>query len=165
MTGKVLGYKPDVIQKAKLEYSPLCKAFNKGPHETDKKEGLSKRLKNIEDKDEEQLKAIKDQGQKQLNAIEKQNKNKLKAIEKDEKIVYIRDGINKLFEIYPKLFNKRCINSLEVFARNEVIDYKNLSYKILFYNETNARSHEINFSKNFGTLYGLLKDLITSKIQ
>ena len=27
------------------------------------------------------------------------------------------------------------------------------------------RDHEINFLKNFYTLYGLLKDLITSKIQ
>ena len=33
--------------------------FNKGLKEEDKKEGLLKRLKNIEDKNEEQLKAIK----------------------------------------------------------------------------------------------------------
>ena len=92
-----------------------------------KKEGLLKRLKNIEGKNEQQLEAIKDQGEKQLNTIEKQNNNKLKAIEKDEKIVYLRDGIDKLLEIYPKSFNKRSISSLEVLARNEGIDYKNLS--------------------------------------
>ena len=34
-----------------------------------KKEGLSKRLKNIEGKDEEQLQAIEDQENKQLDAI------------------------------------------------------------------------------------------------
>ena len=34
-----------------------------------KKEGLLKRLKNIEGKDEEQLKAIKDQGEKELQII------------------------------------------------------------------------------------------------
>ena len=58
LTGKDLGYKPDVIQKAKFEYSPLGKVFNKGLNESDKKEGLLKRLKNIEDKSEEQLKMI-----------------------------------------------------------------------------------------------------------
>ena len=37
-TGEDLGYKPDVIQKAKFEYSPLGKVFNKGWDESDKKE-------------------------------------------------------------------------------------------------------------------------------
>ena len=45
--GEDLGHKPDVIQKAKFEYSPLGKVFNKGLDESDKKEGLLKRLKNI----------------------------------------------------------------------------------------------------------------------
>ena len=40
LTGEDLGYKPDVIQKAKFEYSPLGKVFNKGLDESDKKEGL-----------------------------------------------------------------------------------------------------------------------------
>ena len=66
--------------------------------------------------------------------------------------------MNKLFEIYPKSFNKKSINSLEVLARNEDIDYKNLSYKIVFYDETDVKSHEISFLKKFGTLYGLLKN-------
>ena len=59
LTGEDLGYKPSVIEQAKFEYSPLGKIFNKGLKEEDKKEGLLKRLKNIEDKSEEQLKAIK----------------------------------------------------------------------------------------------------------
>ena len=37
LTGEGLGYKPDVIQKAKFEYSPLGKASNKGLDESDKK--------------------------------------------------------------------------------------------------------------------------------
>ena len=40
LTGEDLGYKPDVIQKAKFEYCPLGKVFNKGLDESDKKEGL-----------------------------------------------------------------------------------------------------------------------------
>ena len=30
LTGEDLGYKPDVVQKAKFEYSPLSQVFNKG---------------------------------------------------------------------------------------------------------------------------------------
>ena len=30
LTGEDLGYKPDVVQKAKFEYSPLGRLFNKG---------------------------------------------------------------------------------------------------------------------------------------
>ena len=45
LTGEDLGYKPDVIQKVKFEYSPLGKFFSKGLDESDKKGGLLKRLK------------------------------------------------------------------------------------------------------------------------
>ena len=50
MTGEDLGYRSDVIQTDKSEYSPLGKVFNKGLEKIDKKEGLLKRLKNIESK-------------------------------------------------------------------------------------------------------------------
>ena len=60
LTGKDLGLKPSTLEQTKFEYSPLGKIFNKGlDKDEDKKEGLSKRLKNIEDKNEEQLKTIK----------------------------------------------------------------------------------------------------------
>ena len=66
LTGEDLGYKPDVIQKAKFEYSPLGKVFNKGLEESDKKEGLLKRLKNIEDKSREQLKITENKKYNQI---------------------------------------------------------------------------------------------------
>ena len=47
LTGDDLGYKPSVIEQAKFEYSPLGKVFTKGLKK-DKKEGLLKRLKKIE---------------------------------------------------------------------------------------------------------------------
>ena len=56
LTGEDLGLKPSTVEQAKFEYSPLGKIFNKGLDKDDKKEGLFKRLKNIEDKNEEQLK-------------------------------------------------------------------------------------------------------------
>ena len=50
-----LGYKPDVVQKAKFEYSPLGQVFSKGLIKDEKQEGLLKRLKNIEGKNQQQL--------------------------------------------------------------------------------------------------------------
>ena len=51
LTGEDLGFKPSTFEQAKFEYSPLDKTFNKGlEKEEDKKEGLLKRLKNIEGK-------------------------------------------------------------------------------------------------------------------
>ena len=48
LTGEDLGLKPSTVEQAKFEYSPLGKIFNKGLDESDQKEGLFKRLKNIE---------------------------------------------------------------------------------------------------------------------
>ena len=73
LTGENLGYKRDVVHKARFEYSPLVQVFNKVLDTSDKKEGLLKRLKNIEGKNEQQLELIKNQGEKQLNLINRSN--------------------------------------------------------------------------------------------
>ena len=59
LTKKDLGYKPDAFEQAKFEYSPLGKVFTEGLDKSDKNEGLLKRLKNIEDKSNNQLLTIK----------------------------------------------------------------------------------------------------------
>ena len=50
LTGEDLGLKPSGIEQSKFEYSPLYKIFNMGLNKKEKykKEGLFKRLKNIE---------------------------------------------------------------------------------------------------------------------
>ena len=48
LTGEDLGLKPSTIEQVKFDYSPLGKIFNKGLDKDDQKEGLFKRLKNIE---------------------------------------------------------------------------------------------------------------------
>ena len=48
LTGEDLGLKPNTIEQARFEYSPLGKTCNKGLNKDDKKEGLFKRLINIE---------------------------------------------------------------------------------------------------------------------
>ena len=59
LTKKDLGYKPDAFEQAKFEYSPLGKIFTDGLDKSDKNEVLLKRLKNIEDKSNNQLLTIK----------------------------------------------------------------------------------------------------------
>ena len=58
LTGEDLDYKPDAVEQPRFEYSQLGKFLNRGLKEEDKKEGFIKRLKNIEDKNDEQLKAF-----------------------------------------------------------------------------------------------------------
>ena len=49
LTGEDLGYRPTVLEKTKFDYSPFGTVFNKGSYDQDdNKEGLLKRLKNIE---------------------------------------------------------------------------------------------------------------------
>ena len=50
LAGEDLGLKPSIIEQAKFEYSPLNKIFNKGLDKDDLKEGLFKRITNIESK-------------------------------------------------------------------------------------------------------------------
>ena len=47
LIGEDLDYKPDALTQAKFEYSPLGKTFTFGSTKEDKKEGLLKRLANI----------------------------------------------------------------------------------------------------------------------
>ena len=72
LTGEDLGLKPSTVEQAKFEYSPLSSVFNKGLKEEDKKEGLLKRLENIEDKNEELLNAFN-----MTNKVIKAPKNKI----------------------------------------------------------------------------------------
>ena len=61
LTKKVfLNYKPNAFEQAKFEYSLLGEVFIDGLNKTDKKEGLLKRLKNVEDKSNNQLLALRD---------------------------------------------------------------------------------------------------------
>ena len=60
LTKKDSKYKPDAFEQAKFEYLPLDKVFTDGLDKSDRNEGLLKRFKNIEDRNNNQLLAIKD---------------------------------------------------------------------------------------------------------
>ena len=100
LTGEDLDFKPSTVAQAKFEYSPLGKIFNKGLSEDDKKEGLFKRIKNIENKNEEQLKAIEDQGKKQLGQLKSIDKSK--TLEIIDKISKKNNEANKILSEFKK---------------------------------------------------------------
>ena len=58
----------------------MGQVFNKGLDVSEKNEGLLKRLKNTESKNEQQLDLIRDQGEKQLDLIGKINTDKIEKI-------------------------------------------------------------------------------------
>ena len=60
-----MGYKPGVVQQVNFEYSPLVQVFDKGLEKEDKKEGLLKRLQNIEGNNKEQLDKVEYQGERE----------------------------------------------------------------------------------------------------
>ena len=128
LTGEDLGLKPSTVEQAKFEYSPLGKIFNKGLSEEDKKEGLFKRLKNIEDKNEkllkvknkteENIKEVTDFVDQPLSFEAKELIEKIKVIQKnvDYRKLKIRGGNNvdydfrdyKTFkELFRDLYSKK----------------------------------------------------------
>ena len=105
LTGEDLGYRPDPVQKAKFEYSPLGQVFNKGLTTNEKQEGLLKRQKNIVGKTDNQLRAIEGQKDNQLDLIE--NK-KTKQSDPIGKIKFSDKKLNKLAEdVIKKLKNMK----------------------------------------------------------
>ena len=103
MTGEDLGLKPSTTEQAKFEYFALGKVFNKGLSEDDKKEGLLKRLKNIEDKNKVKNKVenkeiieVTDFVDQPLGSKAKELINKIKIIQKnvDYRKLKIRGGSN-----------------------------------------------------------------------
>ena len=64
LTGEDLGYKPGVVNQAKPEYSLLGKVFHQGLNEKNKKKKILKKLKGIEEKNEEQVKMIENKQSK-----------------------------------------------------------------------------------------------------
>ena len=65
----------DLYKKAKFKYSPLGQVSNKKLDKNEKYVGLLRRLKNVEDKTDNQLDLIRDQGDRQIQAIKYQKDN------------------------------------------------------------------------------------------
>ena len=104
LTKKDLGYKPDAFEQAKFEYSPLGNVFTDGLNKSDRNEGLLKRLKNFEDKSNNQLLTIKNISKP---AIKGNVNDEYKAIQNykqeliDKNILHL-DGVKKFDNIANK---------------------------------------------------------------
>ena len=118
LTGEYLGHRPSALEKTDFEYSPLGKIFNKGLTEEEKKEGLLKRLKNIEGK-------IKNEDKKQSEPIknDKQSeplKNQSDLVDKKSKeIVLPKDRLDSIFENFGSNFNNTGKKFLKKLAKDE----------------------------------------------
>ena len=129
----------------------MGKIFNKGLTEEEKKEGLLKRLKNIEGK-------IKNEDKKQSGPIknDKQSeplKNKSDLVDKKPKeIVLPKDRLDSIFENFVSNFNNTGKKFLKKLAKDEKIDYNNL----LFNNDDKSLVKSNVFLQEVGTLYDLL---------
>ena len=86
LTKKDLNYKPNAFEQTKFEYSPLGKVFTDGLNQTDKKEGLLKRLKNIESN--------------QLLALKNINKAAIRGFDDDDDDDDINNEYEKITEDY-----------------------------------------------------------------
>ena len=115
LTKKDLGYKPDAFEQAKFEYSPLGKVFTDGLDKSDRKEGLLKRLKNIENRNNNQLLAIKNISRTAIKGNVSDDKNNVNFRIDDEyktiqdfkqelidKNILIKSGVKK----FDKIINK-----------------------------------------------------------
>ena len=112
LTGEDLDHKPSFVKQVKLEYSPLCKIFIKGLDKQVKKEGLLKRLQDIEDNNEELLHPFSKESTNKVSKKNKQNKNlvynsqhcfvKFKDIDEFKELSL--DSIHKKLEHFHKKF-------------------------------------------------------------
>ena len=126
LTEKDLGYKPDAFEQAKFEYSPLGKVFTDGLDKSDRKEGLLKRLKNIEGRSNNQLLTIKNIPRPAIKGENNDDVNdEYKTIEDfkqeliDKKVLHL-DGVKKFDNIVDKWKQ----------TKNKKIVYKNIDAKV-----------------------------------
>ena len=132
VTNKDLKYKPDAFEQVKFEYSPLGKVFTDGLEKSDRNKVLLKRLKNIEDRNNNQLLAIKNVPRP---AIKGENNDDFRSVDdvNDEykKIQNYKQGL-----IDKNILRKSGVKKFEKIAdkrkqtKNKKIVYKNVDTKV-----------------------------------
>ena len=126
LTKKDLGYKPDAFEQANFEYSPLGKVFTDGLDKYDKNEGLFKRLKNIEDKSNNQLLTINNiprpaiKGENNVNVSDEYKAIQNYTQELIDKNILHLNGVEKFDKIIDKWKQ----------TKDKEIVYKNVDAKV-----------------------------------
>ena len=154
LTKKNLGYKPDALEKVKFEYSPLGKVFTDGLDKSDKDEGLLKRLKNIEDRNNNQLLAIKNIPRP---AIKGENNGGFKSDDD------VNDEYKKIQDFKQKLIDKNILDINAVGKFDNIVDkWKQTKDKKIVYKNVDT---EVNTKKfNIYNIFERYLNTSTSKI-
>ena len=145
LTKKDLGYKPDAFEQAKFEYSSLGKVFTDGLDKSDKNEGLLKRLKNIEDKSNNQLLAIK---------------NIPRPATKGENNGNVSDEYKTVLSFKQELIGKNILNLGGANKFDDIVDKSKQSKdKIIVFKNVDAKVGTRNFD-----IYKIFKNYLNKEI-
>ena len=145
LTKKDLGYKPDAFEQAKFEYSPLGKVFTDRLDKSDRKEGLLKRLKNIEDRNNNQLLAIKNISRPAIKGNVSDDKNNGN----------VSDEYKTIQDFRQELINKNILKLGGVKKFDDVVDkWKQTKDKEIFYKNVDTKVNTKKFN-----LYKILKTI------
>ena len=145
------------MNKLNFEYSPLGKIFNKALSKDDQKEGLFKRLKNIEGenkkesepiKNEEQLKVIKDE-----STVADKKPNEIVLLK--DKLDFILKNLAQILIILGKKFQ------IKLAKDEKKIEYNNLFFEI----DSNSVVKSVDFLQEIDTLYDLLIYLLNNSMK
>ena len=179
LTGEDLGYIPSVFEQTKFDYSPLGKVFNKGlDDKEDEKEGLLKKLKNIEENqnvnstdknkktnDESESTSVKSELSKKTSVRDDELERSVYSPDvanmegidilgsKDEiETSYLKDDLEVFFLDYPDIFD----SDLKIFFENNASQEKeNTDYKLLSREITTPSKKTFSFLQKHGNLYDL----------
>ena len=113
LTCKDLGYKPNPLQVAKFEYSPLGKIVNEGLSKDDEKAGVLQRLKNIEDG----LKRLSRNGNNDRNDNNGDNDNKNDDNDNNDDSNYDYDDYYDYYNYYDESNDRDDRDDFEKIAR------------------------------------------------
>ena len=145
LTNKDLGYKPDAFEQAKFEYSPLGKVFTNGLDKSDRKEGLLKILKNIEDRSNNQLLTIKNIPRPAIKG--KNNGN-------------VSDEYKTIQDFKPELIDKNILHLNGVKKFDKIINkWKQTKDKEIVYKNVDAKVNTIKFN-----IYKIFENYLNKKI-
>ena len=187
LTGEDLGYRPSVLEQTKFDFSPLGKVFSKESNDKhDKKEGLLKRLKNIEknqnvnnnDKsketnDKSELNSVKSKSSKKTSIRDDELERSVYFRDvanmvgidilgsKDEtQTSYLKDDLKDVFLGYPDIFD----SDLKSFFENIASQGKeNINYKLLSREIRKSSKKTFSFLQKHGNLYDFLNNVLENK--
>ena len=145
LTKKDLGYKPDAFEQAKFEYSPLGKVFTDGLDKSDKNEGLLKRLKNIEDKSNNQLLTIKNISRPAIKG--KNNGN-------------VSDEYKTIQDFKQELIDKNILKLIGLKTFDDIVNkWKQTKNKKIAFKNVDAKAGTQNFD-----IYKIFKNYLNEEI-